>query len=85
LIVTTLNGCTRAKQDNVPQIKYIGVPVGPLPQNLARDYRDPGVKEGQSLRDALAANRKWGKTLHAQHGDFVAYYNKVRAAQPKAH
>jgi hypothetical protein len=44
-----------------------------------------GVKEGQSLRDALAANRKWGKTLHAQHGDFVAYYNKVRAAQPKAH
>jgi hypothetical protein len=77
-----LNGCTSARKDVPAQIKYIGVPLGPLPQNLNRSYADPGVKEGEPLRSALANNRQWAKQCHVQHEDFKVYYNKLRAAQP---
>lgn len=71
------------KKDSIPVIQYNGVSLPKLPQNLARVYPDPGVREGKSAFVELARNRTWGKRQAAQHEDFVRFYTGLYNSQPK--
>jgi len=74
-----LNGCSN-KKDDLPTIQYAGKPIPALPLNLARNIPDPGVIAGQPDLINLEANRTWGKQCAVQHGDYVNWFRKIRAA-----
>lgn len=81
LLMTMLSACS-SKPDKLPVIKYAGEPMPAMPDRYTRVIPDPGgAVKGRDMRITAAQNRAWGKQLRDQHGQIVAWYRRVRAAQ----